>query len=374
MDLALDADQRLIVETAERLLADAASSSATRAAADGAEGIDHALWRQMADMGWCGVHLPEAQGGLGLGIVELALLQEQLGRRLACVPYFDSVVLAGTLLREAADAAAQARWLPALTAGECIAALADDERRAHATPDHASWTLAGDWPKVGSATLADLLLLPARGADGEALLFAVPRAAQGLQVTALESIDRTRRHAAVQARTMRLEGHALVARGARLEAVVHRARGIAAVGLAAEQLGVAQQCLDLSLAYAKERVQFGQPIAAFQAVKHRCAQMMVAVESARSAVYGAAAQHDVSDSAADAATLDFHAALARVEATEAAQVCAQEAIQLHGGVGFTWEYDPHLYFKRAQASSQRLAPVSAWCERVAAQLLDGPAE
>ena len=112
MDLALDADQRLIVETAERLLADAASSSATRAAADGAEGIDHALWRQMADMGWCGVHLPEAQGGLGLGIVELALLQEQLGRRLACVPYFDSVVLAGTLLREAADAAAQAVDLP----------------------------------------------------------------------------------------------------------------------------------------------------------------------------------------------------------------------------------------------------------------------
>ena len=100
MDLALDHDQRLIVDTAERLLADAASSSATRAAADAADGIDRALWRQMAAMGWCGVHLPEAQGGLGLGIVELALLQEQLGRRLACVPFFDSVVLAGTLLRE----------------------------------------------------------------------------------------------------------------------------------------------------------------------------------------------------------------------------------------------------------------------------------
>lgn len=368
MDLALNDDQRLIVETAERLLADAASSAATRAAVDGAEGIDRALWRQMASMGWCGVHLPEVQGGLGLGIVELALLQEQLGRRLACVPYFDSVVLAGTLLREAADAAAQARWLPALAAGECIAALADDDGKAHATPDHASWTLAGTWPQVGSAALADLLLLPARGANGEALLFAVPRAAQGLLVTPLQSIDGTRRHAAVQARALRLDGHALIARGPHLAAAAERARGIAAVGLAAEQLGGAQQCLDLSVAYAKERMQFGQPIAGFQAVKHRCALMMVAVESARSAVYGAAAQ---CDSTTDAATLDFHAALARVEATEAAQFCAQEAIQLHGGVGFTWEYDPHLYFKRAQASSQRLAPVSAWCERVAAQLLDG---
>ena len=158
-----------------------------------------------------------------------------------------------------------------------------------------------------------------------------------------------------------------------MEAAVRRARGIAAVALAAEQLGVAQQCLTMSVAYAKERVQFGQPIAAFQAVKHRCAQMMVAVEGARSAVYGAAAQCDTAvDAGGDAAALDFHTALARVEATEAAQFCAQEAIQLHGGVGFTWEYDPHLYFKRAQASSQRLAPVSVWCERVAAQLLDGP--
>lgn len=368
MDLALDDDQRLIVDTAERLLADAASSAATRAAADGADGIDRALWRQVAEMGWCGVHLPEAQGGLGLGLVELALLQEQLGRRLACVPYFDSVVRAATLLREAGDEPAQARWLPMLAAGSCIAALADDDGAAIATPHADGWTLSGDWPRVGSAALADGLLLPAQGADGEVLLLIVPRAAPGLQVRALESIDRTRRHAAVQARSVRVDDQALVARGAPLQAAARRTRGIAAIALAAEQVGAAQQCLELSVAYTRQRVQFGQPIAAFQAVKHRCAQMMVAVESARSAVYGAAAR---CSGTVDDATLDFHAALARAEATEAAQFCAQEAIQLHGGVGFTWEYDPHLYFKRAQASSQRLGPVSAWCERVAAQLLDG---
>jgi alkylation response protein AidB-like acyl-CoA dehydrogenase len=369
MDLALDDDQRLIVDTAERLLADAASSAATRAAADGTEGIDRALWRQLAEMGWCGVHLPERHGGLGLGVVELALLQEQLGRRLACVPFFDSIVLAGTLLREVGDAPASAQWLPALAAGECIAALAEADHAARATPDGEGWTLAGDWPQVGSAALADLLLLPARSTDGEALLFAVARAAPGLAVQARDPIDRTRRHGRVQARGLTLPGPALVARGPGLEAALQRTLGIAAVGLAAEQLGGAQQCLDLSVTYAKQRVQFGQPIAALQAVKHRCAQMMVAVESARSAVYGAAAQLD---GGADPETLAFHAAMARVEATDAAQFCAQEAIQLHGGVGYTWDYDPHLYFKRAQASSQRLGPATAWCERVAAQLLDGP--
>lgn len=377
MDLALDDDQRLIVSTADRLLANAASSALTRAAAESAAGIDQGLWRQMGALGWCGVHLPELQGGLGLGTVELVLLQEQLGRRLACVPFFDSVALAGTLLREAADAHGLARWLPALAAGECIVALAEEgvmdvDRFRGATlaaPAGSAWTLDGEWPQVSSAALAHMLLLPARSADREMLLFAVPRAAPGLLVQERPTMDRTRRCAAVRARSVRLDEFDVVARGSKLHVAARHARAVAAIALAAEQVGVAQQCLDSSVAYAKDRVQFGQPVAAFQAVKHRCAQMMVMVESARSAVYGAAAQ---CDAGADASKLDFCAALARVEATEASQFCAQESIQIHGGVGFTWDYDPHLYFKRAQASSQRLAQVSVWCERVAAQLLEGP--
>ncbi|MBL0087512.1 MAG: acyl-CoA dehydrogenase family protein [Ideonella sp.] len=244
MDLALDHDQRLIVDTAERLLADAASSSATRAAADGADGIDHALWQQMAAMGWCGVHLPEAQGGLGLGIVELALLQEQLGRRLACVPFFDSVVLAGTLLREAANAQAQGRWLPALAAGESIAALADesenDSGTAHATPDNGAWTLAGDWPRAGSAAQADLLLLPARSTDGEALLFAgtlrcrVCRSRSGPPSTARAAVPPCRHSACGSMATP-------LSRGVRAWRRPCGVRGHRGVALAAEQLGVAQQ-------------------------------------------------------------------------------------------------------------------------------------
>ena len=130
-----------------------------------------------------------------------------------------------------------------------------------------------------------------------------------------------------------------------------------------EQVGVAEACLDMALAYVLERQQFGRPIASFQAIKHRCAQMLVEVESARSAVYGAACLADILD---DAAGLLVSAAQARVTATEAAQFCARENLQLHGGVGFTWEYDPHFYLRRAQASSQRLGPVSEWLESVAA--------
>jgi alkylation response protein AidB-like acyl-CoA dehydrogenase len=376
MDLALDHDQRLIVDTAERLLADAASSSATRAAADAADGIDRALWRQMAAMGWCGVHLPEAQGGLGLGIVELALLQEQLGRRLACVPFFDSVVLAGTLLREAADAQAQGRWLPALAAGESIAALADENRSdndsgtAHATPDNGAWTLAGEWPRTGSAAQADLLLLPARGTDGEALLFAVAPTVQGLQVKERPTIDRTRRLAAVQARGVRLDGHALVARGPRLEAAVRRARGRwRPVVLAAEQVGVAQQCLTSAWPTCKERVQFGRPLAAFQALKHRCAQMMVAVEGARSAVYGAAARDTSTPEATPAALLE-HAAMARVEATRRPSSVPRRrssCTAASGSPGSTTRTCTSSARRRSQLARQRRC---RWRERVAAQLLD----
>ena len=163
-----------------------------------------------------------------------------------------------------------------------------------------------------------------------------------------------------------------LAQGAALEAALARTLQWGAIALAAEQVGVAQQCLDLTLTYAAQRSQFDRPIASFQAVKHRCAQMLVAVEGARSAVYGAACMADAAPD--DAATLLLYAAQARVAATEAAQFCARESLQLHGGVGFTWEFDPHLYLRRAQASSQRLGPLSWWLEQVAEQLLTTPEE
>jgi len=346
--------------------------SRVRMVSETADGIDHALWLGMVDMGWCGVHLPEDMGGLGLGWIELSLLQEQLGRHLACVPFFESIAMAATALRELPDSAPAQALLPQLASGELRAVLAmppeTEAALAHATPE--GWRLDGCWAQVSAAAPADILLLPARSATGEWLLFAVGGNLTGLQVQAVTTIDATRRSATVHAQALALPDSACLARGAVLVAALARVRCLAAIALAAEQVGVAQQCLDLTLAYTAQRSQFGKAIAGFQAVKHRCAQMLVMVEAARSAVYGAAC---MADATTDAATLLLYSAQALVEATEAAQFCARESIQLHGGVGFTWEYDPHFYLRRSQANSQRLGAASVWLEQVAAQLLDAPA-
>ena len=379
MDLSLSEEQQQIVDSATTFLQESCSMPSVRAASESASGLDAGLWTGMAELGWRGVHLPEEAGGLGLGLVELALLQEQLGRRLACVPFFDSVALAATALRELPGSALAQRWLEQLATGEKKAALAlppETGSPATATPAQArqtgsGWTLDGTWPQVGSAAMADVLLLSAQGESGERLLFAVPSGSAGLQVQPLTTLDTTRRMATVQCTAVQLPADHCLAQGAMLDTVLARVQQLGAIALAAEQVGAAQQCLDLTLDFAAQRVQFDRPIAGFQAVKHRCGEMLAALESARSAVSGAAC---MADTAPDAATLLFHAAQARVAATEAAQFCAREALQLHGGVGFTWEYDPHLYLRRAQASSQRLGALPWWLEQVAAQLIDSSEE
>ncbi|RFO94989.1 acyl-CoA dehydrogenase [Rhodoferax lacus] len=393
MDLALSDEQQLIVDSAVAFLASSSTLAKVRVASETGDGCDRALWQEVAAMGWCGVHLPEDAGGLGLGLVELALLQEQLGRHLACIPFFDSVALAASLLRSLPGSAQTAALLGSLASGEQMlavamaqpdadlqwAACASANANANAIPsasasasaraiaNGAGWLLSGYWPAVGSAHLADVLLLPAHTALGECLLFAMPADAQGLSLQPLQAVDATRRSANVRATDVQLPATACLARGPALDQAWQRARCLGAIALAAEQVGVAQACLDLTLAYTAQRVQFGKSIAGFQAVKHRCAQMLVALEQARSAVYGAAA---VADTEPAAAVLLLHAAQARMEATQAALYCSREAIQLHGGMGFTWEFDPHLFLRRAQLASQRLGPVSWWCEQVAVQLLD----
>jgi alkylation response protein AidB-like acyl-CoA dehydrogenase len=289
-------------------------------------------------------------------------------------------------------------WLQRLASGQAIVTLAfpgiNNESASYQTASTAStsphlsgasraplatpasgvrqgWTLQGEWPQVGSAAMAHGLLLPAQTESGEAVLLLVPADTPGLQVQALQTLDGTRRMARVQADGVFLADSACLGRGSFVLDLLHRVRCLGAIALAAEQVGVAQQCLDLTLAYTLQRHQFDRPVAGFQAVKHRCAHMLVALENARSAVYGAAC---MADTAPDPAVLLFYAAQARVSATEAALFCSREAIQLHGGVGFTWEFDPHFYLRRAQASSQRLGPVSWWLEQVAGQLLDTPEE
>jgi alkylation response protein AidB-like acyl-CoA dehydrogenase len=391
MELVLSEEQQNIADSAAVFLAKASAMPVVRTISQGAEGWDPKLWQDMSDLGWCGVSVHESAGGLGLGQVERVLLQEQLGRRLACVPFFDSAVMAASALARFDKHPVALAWSQRLASGEAIMSLALPEVFLHqsspqtasshvsgaplapiarpASGDRQGWTLTGEWPQVGSAAMAHGLLLPAQTESGETMLLLVPTDAPGLQVQALQTLDGTRRMARVQVQNVVLDDSACLARGTLVHDVLHRVRCQGAIALAAEQVGVAQQCLDLTLAYTGQRHQFDRPVAGFQAVKHRCAQMLVALESARSAVYGAAC---MADTHPDSAVLMFYAAQARVAATEAALFCSREAIQLHGGVGFTWEFDPHFYLRRAQASSQRLGPVSWWLEQVAGQLLDAP--
>lgn len=370
VDLGLSDEQRQIAQAMQDLLARESDSAAVRRAAFEGDGFDRALWRHVADLGACGIHLPEAQGGLGLGITELVLAGEAFGRHLACVPWLESTVLAGTALLIARDEQARARLLPALASGETVATMDIALVAAPAVGaarEQGAWLLDGRLPAVPAAAAADWMLLLAESDDGP-LLVRLPLEAPGVRRRSLSTHDGTRPVAEVRLDGVALRDEDVLARDGAATRVMQLTRQVAAVVLAAEQVGVAQRCLDITVDYLAQRVQFGRPLASFQALKHRCAQMMVAVELGRSAVLGAAR---VVDDQPDARTLLRLAAMARCQADEAARFCTQEAIQLHGGVGFTWDYDPQLLFKRAQAAHAWLGTPADWREHVAAQLLDG---
>jgi acyl-CoA dehydrogenase len=358
MNLALTEDQVMIRDAAQNFLADASGSTAVRAAMASAAGFDPALWQQIGgELGWCGTAIPERFGGLGLGPVELALILEQMGRHLACAPFFSTVCLAANVLTQAGSDAARKAYLPRIAAGALQATAELDASGVRAQKRGGAWRLSGVLPALADGASAEILLVAL-----ESGVFAIRREAPGVTTRALHTWDGTRRFAKVELRNAAAE---------RIDAAGRKggiavARSLARLYLAAEQLGGAQQCLDLAVRHASERKQFGRAIASFQAVKHRCAEMMVKVEALRSAVYGAAA---VAATKPSLKALAMECAMARALAAETCFHCAQEAIQLHGGVGFTWEYDPHLYFKRAQAGSHWLGTAGAMREQIAAALL-----
>lgn len=374
MDFALSSDQEMIRDTAEGFLAEASSSAAVRAAMETEFGFEPRLWAQIAqELGWCATPIPEAYDGLGLGSVELVLLMEQMGRRLLCSPFFATVGLAAQVLMEAGSDAAKQRYLPAIAAGELTATVALASQGMDWQPEAVDATVTaenvfnGRFQFVADGASADLLILPARDASGAIAFYALSATLSGITRTPLKNFDRTRRLASLTLENVQLPADAQIATPQQVAASMPRALARARLALAAEQLGCAQQCLDLTVAYTSERVQFGRTIASFQAIKHRCAEMMVKIEATRSAIYGAAA---VAGNPALAADFLCEAAAAKALASDTCCHCAADAIQLHGGVGFTWEYDPQLHFKRAQWASQWFGATSAWRETLAAQLLD----
>ena len=377
MDFALSSDQEMIRDTAESFLAEASSSAAVRAAMETETGFDPTLWAQVGqELGWCATPIPEAYDGLGLGSVELVLLMEQMGRRLLCAPFFATVGLAAQVLLEVADDAAKQRYLPAIAAGELTATVALARDGMDWQPDGLNAAIGvgadgnvlnGSFALVADGATADLLIVPARDIAGAVALYAIPSTLSGITRQPLKNVDRTRRLAAVTLNNVVLPADAQIATPQQVALAMPRSVAKAQLALAAEQLGGAQQCLDITVAYTSERVQFGRTIASFQAIKHRCAEMMVKIEATRSAIYGAAA---VAENPRLSADFVLEAAAAKALASDTYCYCAADAIQLHGGVGFTWEYDPQLYFKRAQASAHWLGSADILRERIAAALLD----
>jgi len=350
VNLVLSEEQEELQATVRRFLADRSPMARVRELMATPDGGDRALWERMAgELGLPGLTVPEDYGGAGLGQVELSVVMEELGRALTPSPFLASAVLAASALLATDDEDAKRELLPGIAGGTTVATLAVAEAGGgwdlagvgmRAALEDGAWTLTGAKTLVPDGATADLVLVAARAGD-ELGLFAVEGGAAGLTRTGLTTLDPTRRLA-------RLELAATPARRLVSEdaaGALSHALDLAAVALAAEQLGGLQRCLDLSVDYAKNRYQFGRAIGSFQAIKHLCADMHVAMELARSAVrYAAWAADEAPDE------LPVAAALARAACSDAYFEVASNTIQVHGGIGFTWEHDAHLYFRRAKSS------------------------
>ena len=341
MDFALTQDQHFLQDSARAFLADASGSEALRAAVAGPTGFDSALWdRLAAEMGYAGLMVPEAFGGAGLGAVEMALVLEETGRTLAAVPFFETAVLTVQAVLAAGNPAQQAELLPKLAAGSYKASFAGTAER----PVFANGKLRGVATFSTFAHVADLLIVAT--SDGTLLALKLPM--DGVAIAPLPSLDRTRRFANVTF-DCAVPDEAILGAPGKAGAAIDRVLGIGAGLLASEQTGGAQFCLDSTVEYSKQRMQFGRVIGSFQAYKHILADMMVAIEASRSASLYAAATID-----ANGDELEEACRIARIWASDCFNHCAGEAIQLHGGIGFTWEHHAHLYFKRARATSNWL--------------------
>jgi acyl-CoA dehydrogenase len=360
MNFEFSDEQKQLRDQARRFLGDKCPPAAVRVILEGAEPFDGALWKGLADMGFLGIAIPEQYGGLGLGYLELCVVAEELGRALAPVPFSSSVLAAECLLLAGSDAQKSA-WLPKLASGEAIGTLALAEGVGVVTPrtiqlGAAGGKLTGTKIAVPDGDVADLVIVAARtspGSDpGGISLFLVDLAGSAVERTPHETIDPTRSQAALTFKAAPAER--LGAAGEGWE-IVQRVLDRAAVLEAFEQIGGADRALEMARDYALDRMAFGRPIGSFQAIKHMLADMYVSATLARSnAYYGAWAL------SADAAELPEAAATARVSATQAFQHCAKNNIQVHGGMGFTWAFDCHLFYRRSNLLALNLGSLSQW--------------
>ncbi len=377
MKLAFSTEQRELRESVRRFLADRMPLPRVRELMESADGSDEKVWSYAgSQLGLQAIAIPEEYGGAGFSFVEQAIVLEELGAALYPGPYLASAVLAATALLASSDEAAKRDLLPGIASGAAVATLAFTEDdgswepvaiRLAAACEGDAWRLDGHKSFVLDGHTADLILVVAQTGDGLSLFAVHADAADaadpetgGLARKELQALDQTRRLGRLEFRAVPAR---LIGAPGEATAILNRTLDVAAVALAAEQLGGAQRALDMAVAYAKVRHQFGRPIGSFQAIKHRCADLLLEVESLRSAVgYAAAAV------AEDSAEVPVVAALVKALASDTYFHVAAENIQIHGGIGFTWEHDAHLYFKRAKASELFLGDASYHRERLATRI------
>ncbi len=358
-------DQKSLKDQARKFLTDKAGAKVTRRVLDNASlSFDQGLWRAVVDMGWLGAAIPEEYGGLGLGRLELCVLAEELGRAVAPIPFSSTVYFFAEALMLAGSEAQKAALLPKLAAGDLIGCFAVAEGPGAPSPANIqarfeNGALSGAKIPVTDGDCAHYAVVLAREGSGLSLVL-VDLNQAGVTRTILKTLDPTRGHAKLEFKNAKAERLGAAGQGWDLsEAVLDRA----AVLLAFEQVGGAHACLDMATAFAKSRYAFSRPIGSFQAIKHKLADMYVSLEVARSnAYYGAWAL------STEAGELPFAAAAARAAASDAYYLCAKENIQTHGGMGFAWEVDCHLFYRRAKLLAVQAGAPASWKEKLVKRL------
>jgi alkylation response protein AidB-like acyl-CoA dehydrogenase len=374
MDIGFSEEQELLRDTARKFLDSECPTQFVRRMMDTEDAVTDEFWQQLAQNGWLGISYSEAEGGSGLGLVDLVVLMEEIGRAVMPGPYPATVLLGGAAIAAAGSPAQRREWLRRIAAGAIKATLAVTEPNARwdaagittaASESRGGFALAGTKMFVPDAHLADVLVVAARSRDGSTMedgvsLFLVPKDAAGLAIRRLPSVDESRKLCEVKLDNVAVPGSALLGelhRGwAPLQQVVDRA----AVALSAEMCGTAQRVLDMTVDYAKLRVAFGKPIGIYQGVKHKCADMLVEIENAKSLTYYAAWAVDEGEAEAPLAV-----SMAKAAASDAGRKVCAAGIQLHGGIGMTWEHDLQLYLKRAKADEVMFGDATWHRERIA---------
>ena len=377
MEFAFSQEQDELRRAARRFLEVASSEERVRAVMETEQGYDSATWQQLSEeLAWTGLTIPEEYGGLGMSYLDLHPLMEEMGRALLCSPFFSTICLGANALLLGGNGVQKERHLPGIAAGETTATLAYAEKNgqldaagieATCSRTAAGYILRGTKSYVLDGHTADLLIVAARtenseGAEGVSL-FLVPGDADGVKQAWLPTMDQTRRLASVELNDVVVPADALVGEEGRGWALCERTLDLARIALAAEQVGAAEMCLDMSVEYAKVRKQFGRPIGSFQAIKHKCADMLMMIESARSAAFYASALAGQGER-----DLEEAASSAKAFCSDTFFHCAAENIQIHGGIGFTWEHAAHMYFKRAKAAEVLFGAPSFHRERVAKRM------